>query len=333
MKTSDFDFPLPEGLIAKRPLPERDTSRLLVVNKSGAIKDRHFTDLPAYLRAGDMLVLNRTKVLPMRLWGTKPNGKLLHLLLVKNLSRQKWEILSPGRYTGPLTIAEGFSALVTDGKTAELDYEGDLKELLWRHGEMPLPPYIKRRADEHDKKRYQTVYAEEEGSIAAPTAGLHFTNALLQRIKDMGVIIRYLTLHVGTGTFTPIRADLIDEHRMDSEYFEIDHALIDEIQARTGRLIAVGTTTTRALEGYLSGRCVQQPSKNGIVRGSTDIFIYPGYGFRAVDGLITNFHLPGSTPLMLVSAICGREILFKAYDHAIRKQYRFFSYGDAMLTL
>jgi S-adenosylmethionine:tRNA ribosyltransferase-isomerase len=331
MKTSDFDFPLPESLIAGKPLPERDSSRLLVLNRGGGIHDRRFHELGRYLRKGDILLLNDTKVLPFRLRGMKPDGRSLEMLLVRDLSDNRWEIMSRGRYTGEVTISDKVRARVHKGETAELIFTGDLRDMLRECGEMPLPPYIKRRADRTDKERYQTVYAEAEGSVAAPTAGLHFTKELLERLRDKGVLIRRLTLHVGKGTFVPIRSERLKEHLMETEHFRMDKDLIDEIRGRNGRLVAVGTTTARAIEGYFSGRYVPEGGVNGAVFGRTDTFIYPGYRFRAVDSLITNFHLPRSTPLMLVSALCGRERLLKAYGHAVGKTYRFFSYGDAML--
>jgi S-adenosylmethionine:tRNA ribosyltransferase-isomerase len=295
------------------------------------MEHRRFSDLHEYLEPGDILLLNRTKVLPFRLFGTKKGGGALHILLVRNTSGNRWEILSPGSYTGPLVISDKLTARIYRGRTAELEFEGDLRDILWEEGHMPLPPYIKRVANRMDRERYQTVYARDEGSIAAPTAGLHFTEDLLERIEGKGVLIRHLTLHVGTGTFTPVRAERVEEHAMEAERFEIDSGLPDEISARRGRLVAVGTTTTRAIEGLLSGKHSQLHSENGTIKGSTDIFIYPGYRFRAVSSLITNFHLPRSTPLMLTAALSGRGRLLSAYASALEKRYRFFSYGDAML--
>jgi S-adenosylmethionine:tRNA ribosyltransferase-isomerase len=333
MEIPDFDYPLPDSLIAERPSLERDGSRLLVIREDGGIEDRRFRDLPEYLREGDMLLLNRAKVMPCRLKGMRPDGRELDILLVENISGNKWEIMSRGGYTGELRISDGLSARIYKGSTAELLYRGDLSNLLRECGEMPLPPYIKRRPDREDMGQYQTVYADAEGSIAAPTAGLHFTDDLLGRIEERGVLVRKLTLHVGKGTFTPIRSSSLDEHRMEPESFEIDPELLEEIKGLGGRLFAVGTTTTRALEGYLGGRYVPEGNSGGPVRGSTDIFIRPGHDFSAVGCLITNFHLPGSTPLVLTAAFCGRERLMKAYEHAVRKSYRFFSYGDAMLII
>lgn len=333
MKTSDFDFDLPRSLIAQKPAPERDLSRLMVLQKGGEILDRRFTDLPGYLREGDMLLLNRTKVLPLRLRGIRPDGRSIEMLLVRSIKGRKWEVMSRGGYTGEAVISEKLRVYLDKGKTAELTFTGDLMDLLWEHGEMPLPPYIKRKADRSDKERYQTVYAEAEGSLAAPTAGLHFTEEMLKEIEDKGVLVRRLTLHVGRGTFIPIRTGLVNDHAMEAERFEIDVQLVEEINNLKGRLIAVGTTATRAIEGLLSGRAATEDNGGGTIKGSTDLFIYPGFRFRAVDGLVTNFHLPRSTPLMLASALFGLENLLRAYAHAVGKKYRFFSYGDAMLIL
>jgi S-adenosylmethionine:tRNA ribosyltransferase-isomerase len=335
MRTAEFDFPLPEELIASEPLPERDSSRLMVLRREGDGDPEHlnFSKLPGLLDAGDLLVLNRTKVLPMRLRGTKRNGLPLEILLIRNLEGKNWEVMSKGQYTGRLEISDRINAHLEKGEVAELDYEGDLRDILWADGEMPLPPYIKRRAHDGDKGRYQTVYATQEGSIAAPTAGLHFTPGLIRTLEDRGVLVRYLTLHVGKGTFTPVRAESLDGHEMEREFFDIDRTLLEDIEKRKGRLVAVGTTSTRALEGFLSGQYEAAESSNGMFRGSTSIFIHPGYRFRAVDALLTNFHLPRSTPLMLASAFCGRKKLLHAYSEAVSGSYRFFSYGDAMLIL
>jgi S-adenosylmethionine:tRNA ribosyltransferase-isomerase len=340
MKTKDFDFHLPAGLIAKQPAPLRDSSRLLVLHRDGhrdgKIRHKRFSDLPEYLHAGDMLILNNTKVFPARLTCRKPGGDRLDILLVKRISGNRWEILSKGRYTGRLMVSEGLSLDVFEGKTAEIISSGDIGQRLWECGNMPLPPYIKREPNASDKTRYQTVYAEAEGSIAAPTAGLHFTNELLKRIKEKGVVIRYLTLHVGRGTFTPIKSGDVEGHKMEPEGFEFKGSLIGEIEktkADGGRVFAVGTTVTRCIEGFASGRCILEATKNGAIEGTTDIFIYPGYCFRVVDSLITNFHLPRSTPLMLASAFAGFENIKAAYEIAAGAGYRFFSYGDAMLMI
>ena len=346
MKAADFDFHLPEGLIAKKPSDKRDLSRLLVLHKNGKIEHRIFGNLPDYFNGGDLLLLNNTKVFPARLTGTKPTGGRFEFLLVKKIGVDKWEILSKGKYRGGISIAEGFSADI-ENETARFSYSGDFMENVWRCGDMPLPPYIKRKPVPVDREWYQTVYAEKEGSIAAPTAGMHFTGELIGKIKDKGVSVRCLTLHVGIGTFKPIKAENLSEHSMDAEYFEIGKEIIEEIKktkAYGKRVLSVGTTTTRAIEGYFS--CKYSPihrfsSASGghadlpiqQICGYTNIFIYPGYVFRVVDSLITNFHLPRSTPLMLAAAFCGAEKLSGAYSIAVSQKYRFFSYGDAMLIL
>ncbi len=335
MRTDSFDFSLPDELIAQKPLKERDSCRLMVLHKKGEVEHRIFADLTNYLSEGDLLILNDTKVFPARLTGYKPSGDRLDILLVKEITPGKWEIMSLGGYTGSLVITGDINAEVEKGKTATFALKGDLRKIIWKLGKMPLPLYIKRETTDSDIDWYQTVYANREGSIAAPTAGLHFTETLLERIRDMGVKVRYITLHVGVGTFRPVRVDNIINHKMDSEYFEISTSLLSEIEdnRRNGKkVIAVGTTSTRAIEGSLNGR-EQFPGNNGSISGATDIFIYPGYEFRAIDSLLTNFHLPGSTPILLSSAIAGKENLLKAYEKAISMQYRFFSYGDAMLIL
>lgn len=335
MKITEFDFVLPEDMIAERPLKERAGSRLLVLHKGGEIEHRKFSDLSYYLDNGDMLIVNNTKVFPARLIGHKKNGGKIDILLVSRRSDSEWEVLSKGKFTGSLKISEELWVDLCQGSSAHFRYSGDFMDILRRCGSMPIPPYIKRRPDQSDRKSYQTVFAKNEGSIAAPTAGLHFTDILLGNIKAQGVKVRELTLHVGVGTFKPIRADNVNEHSMDSEYFEMDKALISEIKevkSAGKRVITVGTTTTRALEGFLSGTSAVV-SRNGRFEGRTDIFIYPGYVFKAVDSLVTNFHLPRSTPLMLASALAGRGKLFTAYAEALAKGYRFLSYGDAMLIL
>ena len=335
MKTAEYDFVLPGGLIADRPLAKRDDSRLLVLHRDGEAEHRLFSDLPHYLRTGDMLLLNKTKVFPARLEGEKRGGGRIEILLVREISHGLWEILAKRKYSGPFLVEGKTVAEVRDGKTARFGEPEKLGDLLREHGLMPLPPYIRRRPDALDRERYQTVYAESEGSIAAPTAGLHFTRELLDQIGLKSVVIRSVTLHVGTGTFRPVKTEEIDGHLMEREFFEIDPLVISEmreVKARGNRVIAVGTTTTRAIEGYLSGRC-EILSANGTIKGTTDIFIREGYGPHAVDSLITNFHLPRSTPLMLAAVFAGRERLLKNYESAISMGYRFFSYGDAMLVL
>jgi S-adenosylmethionine:tRNA ribosyltransferase-isomerase len=335
MKTADFDFPLPEYLIASRPLKERTKSRLLVLCRDGSIEHRTFADLPYYLKRGDMLIMNNTRVFPARLTGFRKNGSSIDVLLVKRIDDTSWEVMSKGRFTGDLKISDELWMTLVKGKYAHFTCSGNFIDMLWKYGNMPIPPYLKRMPDSADKETYQTVFARKEGSIAAPTAGLHFSASLLEMIKAKGVLTRELTLHVGAGTFKPVRTENPGHHIMDAEHFYIRKKILCEIEstrASGGRIISVGTTTTRAIEGYLTGKC-EVSSLNGRVRGSTDIFIYPGYPFRAVDSLVTNFHLPRSTPLMLVSALCGFEKLMKAYREAVTLGYRFLSYGDAMLIL
>jgi len=335
MKTADFDFFLPDGFIAEKPAAKRDSSRLLVLSRNGSMEHRNFSDLPSYLQAGDMLVMNNSRVFPARLTGYKPTGGKIDFLLVEKTSDTSWRVLAKDNYTGDLTIADRYMVHMTGDMTITFENEQQMQKIISEHGKMPLPPYIKRKADETDKERYQTVYAERDGSIAAPTAGLHFTEELLKTLQDRSILIRMVTLHVGIGTFKPIKADDIHDHTMDTEQFEIERSLIHEIEEtklRGNRVVTVGTTTTRTLEGYLSGKSIIH-SLNGTIKGSTDIFIHEGFRFRAVDALITNFHLPRSTPLMLTAAFSGRENLLNSYKEAISRGYRFFSYGDAMLVL
>ena len=335
METTDFSFDLPKDRIASRPTEVRDRSRLMTVRRDGEIAHSFFFELPSHLRPGDLLIMNNSKVFPARIRGRKRSGRDLELLLVRELTPGTWEVLSKGRYTGRLELPGGLSAEVHDGSTASFDRPSDLMEVLWRMGEMPLPPYIGRQADEHDKERYQTVYASVQGSIAAPTAGLHFTEQLMKRLREAGIQLGSLTLHVGTGTFKPVKTAKVEDHVMDREFFELPSELLRRIETtkrQGGRIIAVGTTTTRTLEGYFSGRC-SVSSSNGVIRGVTDIFIREGFTPSVVDGLITNFHLPCSTPLMLTAVFAGRERLLSAYRSAVDMGYRFFSYGDAMLVL
>ncbi|MBI4823258.1 MAG: tRNA preQ1(34) S-adenosylmethionine ribosyltransferase-isomerase QueA [Nitrospirae bacterium] len=329
MNTADFSYPLPDSLIVHEPAHTRDQSRLLVLNRDGSVRHRRFHEILNYLNKGDILVLNKTKVLRARLQAFKPTGGRLDILLVKHISNGRWEILCPKRYTGKISV-NAIKGYVEHGRY--LVFSGTKDELLGV-GMMPLPPYIKRKPDERDIDWYQTVYASEEGSIAAPTAGLHFTQKLLSFIEKKGVILRYLTLHVGKGTFMPVRANSLKDHRMETEYFEMPSSLISEIKeakANGKRVISVGTTTTRALEAVMSHR-FRGLAVNGFIKGETDLFITPGFEFKALDSLITNFHLPCSTPLILTSAFSGKEKLLSAYKVAIRMGYRFFSYGDAML--
>jgi S-adenosylmethionine:tRNA ribosyltransferase-isomerase len=364
MKVTDFDFDLPESLIALRPAIPRDTSRLLVLRRDGSLEHRSFGCLPEYLSEGDLLIMNNTKVFPARLSGRKQSGGKIDILLVKEIGERVWEVLCRERYTGKVSLSEDLSGELSDGKVMSLTVKkgepSSLMDILWNVGCMPLPPYIKRKPDERDKESYQTVYAERTGSIAAPTAGLHFTDDLLARIKEKGIVIKFLTLHVGTGTFRPVKVENMMDHIMDPELFEIEGDLIETIKRtkRSGkRVISVGTTTTRAIEGFYSGAYKALDTfpvmrngvkggkdsrdnhplpcggDNGAIHGYTDMFIHPGYRFRTVDSLITNFHLPRSTPLMLTSALRGMTDLLNAYRCAISMKYRFFSYGDAMLIL
>ena len=338
MNKSDFDFYLPEELIAQTPLEKRDTSRLLHLNKqTGEIEHKHFYDIKQYLREGDCLVLNDSRVLPARLIGARPTGGAVELVLLKDLGDNRWECLSrPGRKTKPgqeLVFGDGeLTAVVQEvtlggNRIVKFSYEGIFLEILERLGKMPLPPYIK--VELQDSERYQTVYSKELGSAAAPTAGLHFTMELLAEIADMGVKICYVTLHVGLGTFRPVKADKIEDHEMHSEFCIVPDETAESVNAvkrAGGRVIAVGTTSCRTLESFTTEDGVLQATS-----GWTNIFIYPGYKFKCIDALITNFHLPESTLIMLVSALAGREHILNAYNTAVKERYRFFSFGDAMM--
>lgn len=338
MNKSDFDFYLPEELIAQTPLEKRDTSRLLHLNKqTGEIEHKHFYDIKQYLREGDCLVLNDSRVLPARLIGARPTGGAVELVLLKDLGDNRWECLSrPGRKTKPgqeLVFGDGeLTAVVQEvtlggNRIVKFSYEGIFLEILERLGKMPLPPYIK--VELQDSERYQTVYSKELGSAAAPTAGLHFTKELLAEIADMGVKICYVTLHVGLGTFRPVKADKIEDHEMHSEFCIVPDETAESVNAvkrAGGRVIAVGTTSCRTLESFTTEDGVLQATS-----GWTNIFIYPGYKFKCIDALITNFHLPESTLIMLVSALAGREHILNAYNTAVKERYRFFSFGDAMM--
>ena len=340
MKTSDFDFDLPEELIAQTPLDRRDASRLLTLDKrTGQTGHHHFYDLPQFLRPGDCLVLNDSRVLPARLIGHRPTGGVCEVLLLTDKGDNLWECLvRPGRKLKPgaqVLFGDGelttrIEAEVEDGKRlVRFQYEGIFLEVLERLGKMPLPPYIK--AELQDNERYQTVYSRVMGSAAAPTAGLHFTPELLRQVQDMGVRVCYVTLHVGLGTFRPVKAENIQDHEMHSEFCMISQETADAInQTRKngGRVICVGTTSCRTIESFAAedGTLTERS-------GWTNIFIYPGYRFKVLDGLITNFHLPQSTLIMLVSALAGREHVLAAYREAVEQRYRFFSFGDAMLIL
>ncbi|ETT67297.1 tRNA preQ1(34) S-adenosylmethionine ribosyltransferase-isomerase QueA [Paenibacillus odorifer] len=339
MNVDAYDFHLPEELIAQTPLADRSASRLLLVNKEdGELAHRHFTDIIDYFNPGDTLVLNDTRVIPARLFGVKEDtGAKAEVLLLKNLGDDRWEALvKPGKKlkTGAVIIfSDELRAVIEDeadmgGRTLRFIYQGIFQEILDRLGMMPLPPYIKETLD--DRERYQTVYARHEGSAAAPTAGLHFTQELLEQIEAKGVNIAYITLHVGLGTFRPMSVEKVEEHVMHSEYFVMSQETADTInatKARGGRIIAVGTTSCRTLE-TVGRQCEGGPLVE--CSGWTDIFIYPGYKFSVVNALITNFHLPKSTLVMLVSALAGREHILAAYEEAIEQKYRFFSFGDAM---
>lgn len=338
MKVQDFYFDLPEELIAQEPLPERDMSRLMVLHKSdGRVEHKIFRDIIEYLDEGDCLVLNNSRVIPARLYGIKEDtGANMEFVLLKRIDKDKWETLvKPGKKAkigSRFVFGEGeLKCTVLDsteagGRIIEFEYQGVFEQILDKLGQMPLPPYIKKRLE--DKERYQTVYSKIEGSAAAPTAGLHFTKELLQKIEEKGVKIAYITLHVGLGTFRPVKVENIEEHQMHAEFYMIDEEnaeIINSAKRNGKRIISVGTTSCRTLE--------TAANEDGYVRpgsGWTDIFIYPGYRFKILDNLITNFHLPESTLIMLVSALAGREKIINAYRIAVEERYRFFSFGDAM---
>ena len=341
MNVSEFNFDLPQELIAQDPLEDRSSSRLLVLDKeTGDIQHKNFRDLLSYLRRGDCLVVNDTKVIPARLYGVKEETEAkIEVLLLKRRESDLWETLvKPGKKARPGTVIS-FGGGILKGTVIDVveegnrlirfSYEGIFEEILDLLGQMPLPPYITHKLQ--DKNRYQTVYAKYEGSAAAPTAGLHFTEELLEEIRDMGVCIAHVTLHVGLGTFRPVKVDNILDHHMHSEFYVVEEAEAEKINGAKregGRVICVGTTSCRALESAAG--------EDGILKagsGWTDIFIYPGYRFKILDCLVTNFHLPESTLVMLVSALAGRERVLHAYREAVREQYRFFSFGDAMLII
>lgn len=340
MKTHDFYYELPEELIAQTPLQQRDSSRMLVLDKqTGKVSHRHFYHILEYLKPGDTLVMNDSRVLPARLMGHRPTGGVVEVLLLRDLGDKQWECLcKPGRkmQVGSQVIFgdNELTAVVTEVKedgnrVLAFDYEGVFLEVLERLGKMPLPPYIK--AELKDQERYQTVYSKEVGSAAAPTAGLHFTNELLEKARQMGVQTAFVTLHVGLGTFRPVKAENIMEHHMHSELCMMSEEtanILNNTRRNGGRIICVGTTSCRTLESL-----VNEDGSFAAKSRWTDIFIYPGYTFRAMQGLITNFHLPESTLVMLVSAFAGREHVLDAYAEAVKEKYRFFSFGDAMLIL
>lgn len=339
MKTSDFWYDLPEELIAQTPLKQRDASRMLHLDKAtGEVEHRHFTDLLDYLRPGDCLILNDTRVLPARIYGVKEEtGAVVEFLLLKQRELDTWECLcKPGKRAKPgtvFTFGEGkLTGTVTEttedgGRVVHFTYDGNFYAILEEIGQMPLPPYIKEKLE--DRERYQTVYSNELGSAAAPTAGLHFTPELLQKVEDMGVRIGKVTLHVGLGTFRPVKVDSIEDHKMHSEHYWMPKEtadLINETKEKGGRVIAVGTTSCRTLESVATKLgCIAEDED------WTSIFIYPGYEFKAMDGLITNFHLPESTLIMLVSAFAGYDHTMHAYEEAVKERYRFFSFGDSMM--
>lgn len=341
LKKSDFYFELPQELIAQDPLEDRSASRLLVLDKrTGEVSHHVFRDILGFLKAGDCLVLNNTRVIPARLLGEREGtGAHVEVLLLKRRDKDVWETLvKPGKkcrpgtrltFGGGLLRAEVLDTVEEGNRLIRFEYEGIFEELLDRLGEMPLPPYITHKLQ--DRNRYQTVYAKYDGSAAAPTAGLHFTGELLARIEEMGVSIAYVTLHVGLGTFRPVKEENVLEHHMHSEYYQVTEDAADTInrtKERGGRVICVGTTSCRTIES-----AADESGKVHAGCDNTEIFIYPGYSFKVLDALVTNFHLPESTLVMLVSALAGREQVLNAYREAIRERYRFFSFGDAMLII
>ena len=340
MKTSDFDYYLPEELIAQTPVEPRDSSRLMVFNrKEDTLEHKHFYDVIDYLKEGDVLVRNNTKVLPARLFAKTINGGKVEVLLLKRFDLNEWEVLvKPGKKAKPgteLTISNELKLVVlsnveeTGGRRVKFIYDGVFEDIIFRLGEMPLPPYITKKLENQD--RYQTVYAKDLGSAAAPTAGLHFTNDLIEKIKNKGVQIVDVLLHVGLGTFRPVKVDDVTNHHMHSEYYEISNEsaeIINKAKKEGRRIIAVGTTSVRTLESASDENGFVKPTKD-----NTEIFIYPGYKFKCVDSLITNFHLPMSTLIMLVSAFSTREKTLSLYNTAVEERYRFFSFGDSMLVL
>ena len=338
-KKSDFYYDLPENLIAQTPATPRDSSRLLVYDRAKkSVRHAIFRDILEYLHAGDVLVLNETKVLPARLYAHTENGGAVEILLLKRLNKDEWEVLvKPGKKCAvgkKLIISDELSCVVTaitesGERHVKFVYQGIFEEILDKLGSMPLPPYIKKKLE--DKSHYQTVYAKEQGSAAAPTAGLHFTPELLKEIERKGVQIAKVILHVGLGTFRPVKEEIITDHKMHSEYYEIGEdaaKIINAAKCENRRVIAVGTTSVRTLESVADEKGLVKPC-----HGNTEIFIYPPYKFKCVDALITNFHLPESTLIMLVSALCSREEILGLYKLAVSEQYRFFSFGDAMLIL
>ena len=341
MKTSDFYYDLPKELIAQDPLEDRSSSRLLVLHrKSGRVEHRVFTDIVEYLKPGDCLVRNNTKVIPARLYGTRVDtGATIELLLLKRMENDVWETLvKPGKKARQGAVISFGDGILTgeiidvkeDGnRLIQFRYEGIFEEILDQLGQMPLPPYITHTLK--DKNRYQTVYAKYEGSAAAPTAGLHFTEELFQKLEEKGVLVANVTLHVGLGTFRPVKVDDVSKHHMHTEFYQVTKEEADKIKKGKqagGRIVCVGTTSCRTIESAADENGVLKPGQ-----GDTDIFIYPGYSFKMMDVLITNFHLPESTLLMLVSALAGKEQVMRVYEEAVQERYRFFSFGDAMIIL
>lgn len=345
MRIDEFDYTLPQELIAQRPSEQRDICRLMVLNRrKKSVDHKHFYDILDYLQPGDCLVMNNSKVLPARLFGEKAGtGAKIEFLLIKRLEGDRWEtMVKPGKRLKPgdsVSFGENFRAQILeygeDGtRIVEFHYEGIFMERLEALGKMPLPPYIERESTAEDRDMYQTVYCKEEGSVAAPTAGLHFTEELLAKAEEKGVKLAYVTLHVGIGTFRPVKCENVEDHHMHFEEYEVDEETaktINDTILSGGRIVSVGTTSTRTLE---SAAYADETSGKFLIKagaGSTGIFIYPGYEFKVVGALITNFHLPKSTLLMLISALYDREKILEAYEIAVKEKYRFFSYGDAML--
>jgi len=340
MKTADFDYHLPEELIAQHPADRRDGSRMLKLERNkGDIEDMRFEQFPELLQTGDVLVINNTRVIPARLFGRRQTGARVELFLLHQQEEERWQCLvQPGRKARPgdvITIAEGFIALIEDrnddgSRLVRFEYQGDFEDALQAHGHVPLPPYIKHEDEKEDRERYQTVFAQRAGAVAAPTAGLHFTPEVLNSIQEKGVEIAEITLHVGIGTFKPVTADDVVDHQMEKEWFEISPESAAKINGgiAEGRIVAVGTTSVRTLESAWDEKL------GGVAAGNqwTQLFITPGYQFKVVDALLTNFHLPRSTLIMLVSALAGRENVLAAYHHAVAQRYRFYSYGDCMIV-
>lgn len=345
MKLEEFDYFLPPSLIAQYPIHQREESRLLILKRrDGRTEHSLFKEIIHYLSPGDLLVMNNTRVIPARMVGRKKSGGKVELLLIPSQNgtdQEEWEVLV--KNLGRVNENEKVEIQFGEGLTGEIkrvkkgrgkisfSTRDSIFNILQKYGQVPLPPYIKRKDEPLDRDRYQTVFAEREGSIAAPTAGFHFTSSLLQSLKEKGIRFTFLTLHIGPGTFTPVKVKEIEEHSMESEWVEIPEdtaQMINETKEKGGRVIAVGTTTTRGLESFCDEKGRVYP-----VKGWTSLFIYPPYTFRVIDGLVTNFHLPKSTLLMLVSAFAGKDLILKTYQEAIEKKYRFYSYGDAMLIL